>query len=118
MRTRLGWGWGVIAAGALALTWTQNVQWMAANPDASPLKFVTDGFVNHAAASLSWDLVALTTACVIFMALQAREHGVRHLWAYVLFSFVVAISVTFPLFLWARERAMARAEDPPRSGTP
>jgi hypothetical protein len=105
---RLGPLWGGIALGALGATWSQNVQWMLAHPEASPWDFVRDGFANHAAASLSVDLLALTVACVAFMLVEARRHGVRFVWAYVVFAFLVAISVTFPLFLWARERAMAR----------
>ncbi|MEQ9074673.1 MAG: DUF2834 domain-containing protein [Sandaracinaceae bacterium] len=105
---RLGPVWGLIALAALGVTWTQNIQWMMANPGASPWKFVTDGFVNHAAASLSWDLLLLTAACIVFMVIEARKHGVRFLWAYIVFAFAIAISVTFPLFLWARERAMAK----------
>jgi len=42
------------------------------------------------------------------MVIEARKHGVRFLWAYIVFAFAIAISVTFPLFLWARERAMAK----------
>ena len=53
-------------------------------------------------------LLLLTAACIVFMVIEARKHGVRFLWAYIVFAFAIAISVTFPLFLWARERAMAK----------
>jgi hypothetical protein len=42
------------------------------------------------------------------MTYEARRVGVRFVWAYVFFGFTVAISVTFPLFLIAREFALGR----------
>jgi hypothetical protein len=42
-----------------------------------------------------------------WMVLEARRLGIRHVWVYVLLSFPIAISVMFPLFLAARERALA-----------
>jgi hypothetical protein len=41
------------------------------------------------------------------MVLEARKLGIRWVWAYVVFGVLIAISVTFPLFLIARERRLA-----------
>lgn len=38
---------------------------------------------------------------------EARRLGIRFVWAYVILGLLVAISVTFPLFLLARERRLA-----------
>jgi hypothetical protein len=66
-------------------------------------------YVNPAAASLSNDLFLVAGVAMIFMVVEARRVGVRYVWIYVALSFVVAISVTLPLFLIARELRLARA---------
>jgi hypothetical protein len=45
------------------------------------------------------------------MVLEARRLGIRFVWLYVILGFLVAISVTFPLFLIARERRLAAQDD-------
>ena len=42
------------------------------------------------------------------MVIEARKHGVRFVWAYILGGLAIAISVTFPLFLIAREVRVGR----------
>ena len=37
------------------------------------------------------------------MVIEARKHGVKFVWAYIVGGGLIAISVTFPLFLIARE---------------
>jgi hypothetical protein len=48
------------------------------------------------------------------MVIEARKLGIRWVWAYVVLGFLVAISVTFPLFLIARERRLASPGDAAR----
>jgi hypothetical protein len=42
------------------------------------------------------------------MVVEARRLGVKFVWLYVIFGFLIAISVTFPLFLIAREMRLAK----------
>ena len=49
-------------------------------------------------------------AAAILMVVEARKHGVRFVWAYIAGGFAIAISVTFPLFLIARELRVGRTE--------
>ena len=51
-------------------------------------------------------------AAVVFMVIEARRHGIPYVWAYVLGGMLIAISVTFPLFLIARERKLAATDEP------
>jgi hypothetical protein len=44
------------------------------------------------------------------MVIEARKHGVKYVWAYIAGGFAIAISVTFPLFLIARELRVGRSE--------
>ena len=51
------------------------------------------------------------------MIIEARRIGIRFVWLYVVLGLTVAISVTFPLFLIARERRLAaRGECSPNLG--
>jgi Terpene cyclase DEP1 len=49
-------------------------------------------------------------AAAILMVTEARKHGVRFVWAYIVGGLAIAISVTFPLFLIARELRVGRTE--------
>jgi len=49
-------------------------------------------------------------AAAILMVIEARKHGVRFVWAYIMGGLAIAISVTFPLFLIARELRVGRTE--------
>lgn len=99
--------YALIALGALGATWSQNLAFFAAEPDAGITGFIAGGYANHAAASLTNDLLFLLIAAVVWMVVEARRHAIRFVWVYVALSFVIAISVTFPLFLIARERRLA-----------
>jgi hypothetical protein len=51
------------------------------------------------------------------MVLEARRLGMRGVWLYLLFGMLVAISVTVPIFLINRERALAQRESSGVAGT-
>jgi hypothetical protein len=51
------------------------------------------------------------------MVLEARRLGMRGVWLYLLFGMLVAISVTVPIFLINRERALAQREPSSAAGT-
>lgn len=70
--------------------------------------------VNHATTSITVDIFLVCVAAMIWMVVEARRLGIRHVWVYVLLSFPIAISVMFPLFLAARERALANPPATPR----
>jgi Na+/phosphate symporter len=47
--------------------------------------------------------VLFFVAAAIFMVREARRLAIPHVWAYLVGGMLIAISVTFPLFLVARE---------------
>ncbi len=47
---------------------------------------------------------------MILMVIEARKLGVKYVWAYILAGFAIAISVTFPLFLLARELRLEKSD--------
>ncbi len=101
--------YGLIAAVALVATWSQNIVYFRGVADLAGvfdafLAFVLDTRVNAASRSITVDIALFTLAGSVFMILEARRLGIRFVWAYILLGLLVAISVTFPLFMIARER--------------
>jgi hypothetical protein len=99
--------YALLAVAALVATWSQNLAFFAANPSAGVMDFIRGGYANPAAASLSNDLYLLSLTVILWMVVEARRLRIRFVWVYVVLSFVIAISVTIPLFLIARERRLA-----------
>ncbi|MBO2452350.1 DUF2834 domain-containing protein [Actinomadura barringtoniae] len=104
--------YGVLAFGALIATWSQNIRFFGQDDNGGLTGFLKDAWANPAAASLSNDIVFVGLAAVVFMVIEARRVGVRYGWAYVIGSLLIAISVTFPLFLLARQIKLAQAREP------
>ena len=63
------------------------------------------------------DVFFLCLAVFVWMVLEARRLGMRGVWLYLLVGIVVAISVTVPVFLINRERALAARESSGVAGT-
>nr|WP_090344204.1 DUF2834 domain-containing protein [Mycolicibacterium malmesburyense]CRL75519.1 hypothetical protein CPGR_03604 [Mycolicibacterium malmesburyense] len=103
--------YGVIAVVALIATWSQNLAYLDRGADFLRV-FWEDTKVNPASRSITADIALFLLAAVIFMVYEARKHGIRFVWVYVIASFFVAISVTFPLFLLARELRIHCTEAP------
>jgi hypothetical protein len=101
--------YAVIAVVALYGTWSQNLAYGPA------LKgFLADAKANPAARSVTIDIFLMALSASFLMIYEARRLGIRFVWAYVFFGLTVAISVTFPLFLIAREFALGREAPAPR----
>lgn len=98
-----------IALAALVATWSQNVAY-SGDTRGSFQAFFADSKVNPASRSITVDIVLFFLAAAIFMAIEARKHDIRFVWAYVVGGMLVAISVTFPLFLIARELRLATTD--------
>jgi hypothetical protein len=101
--------YAVISVAALIATWSQNAAYFD-NPGGFLAEFLNDSKVTPAARSLTVDIVLFFLAAAILMVVEARKHGVRFVWAYIVGGLAIAISVTFPLFLIARELRVGRTE--------
>jgi hypothetical protein len=102
--------YAVISIAALIATWSQNAAYFD-NPGRFLVDFLNDSKVTPASRSLTADIVLFFLAAGILMVVEARKHGVRFVWLYILGGFAIAISVTFPLFLIAREMRVGRTEE-------
>jgi Terpene cyclase DEP1 len=102
--------YGAIALAALVATWSQNVAYPGNR--AGFVNFWQDTKVTAASRSITADIVMFALAATILMVIEARKYNVRFVWAYILGSALVAVSVTFPLFLIARELRLGASESP------
>jgi Terpene cyclase DEP1 len=105
--------YGVIAVAALIATWSQNIAYF--DTPSGLGGFWPDTRVNPASRSITVDIVLFSVAAAVLMVIEARKHAVRFVWLYIVGGLLIAISVTFPLFLIARELRIGRKE-PTRLG--
>lgn len=99
--------YAAIALFAIPATWINNIAFMQ-QPNNSFMDFINAAYVNAAAASLSNDLLFIAVAASMFMVIEGKRVGVRYVWIYLVLSGLIAISVTFPLFLLARHIKLNR----------
>jgi hypothetical protein len=105
--------YALVALAALAGTWGQNLQYLWQTGEFSALnQFLPDLRANPASRSIAIDIGLFFLAAAAFMVIEARRLGVRFVWLYILFGFLIAISVTFPLFMIARELRLGPANKP------
>jgi len=100
--------YGLIALTALVMTWSQNLLYFQGPNPTGFGQYLLDLKVNGAARSFTVDIALFLLAATSLMAIEARKVGMKFVWIYVIFGFLIAISVTFPLFLIVREIRLAR----------
>ena len=81
------------------------------------LKFWQDVLVNESSRFITIDILFLALAVVVWMVLEARRLRMPYVWLYVLFGFLIAISLAFPLFMIHREIRLAATEPGASGGT-
>ncbi|MGQ0734504.1 MAG: DUF2834 domain-containing protein [Acidobacteriota bacterium] len=69
--------------------------------------FIGALFVNGAAAGFSADVLLSSLVFWIYLFPEARRTNVGRPWVYVAVNLLIGLSCALPLFLWARERALA-----------
>jgi hypothetical protein len=109
--------YGLIGLLALVGTWGNNLAYLSLGFVGTMQTFWGDTLVNAASRSITVDLFFLGLAVLVWMVLEARRLGMRGVWLYLVFGMLVAISVTVPIFLINRERALAQRESSGVAGT-
>jgi Terpene cyclase DEP1 len=107
--------YGAIAVASLIATWSQMLAYF--DKPAHMLDFWNDTKITPASRMLTADAVLITLSAVILMVIEARRRSVKFVWLYIAGAYATAISVTFPLFLIARELRMGTSEAPRLSTT-
>jgi hypothetical protein len=78
------------------------VPWLLAHGLDLPLSF-RDLFANGIAGFFGMDVIVSTAVLWTFVALEGRRLGIRHLWAPIVASLAVGVSLGLPLFLYLRQ---------------
>ena len=100
-----------IAIAALVATWSQNVAYLG-HPARFLSAFLVDTKTTPASRSLTVDILLFFLAAALLMVVEARKHGIKFVWLYIVGGATIAISVTFPLFLIAREFRIGKTASP------
>ncbi|MDO8378851.1 DUF2834 domain-containing protein [Phenylobacterium sp.] len=96
--------YGLLAVIALVLTWSQNLAYFGGGGGLSVFPaFLRDAAVNPASRSVTFDIALVLYAAAVWMVFEGRRRRIPFVWAYVIGGLLVAISVTLPLFMAARE---------------
>jgi len=98
--------YGLCAIAGVVVTMYFNIQFVQEHGGFSAWTFITENYVNHASASISNDLLVVVVAFLVWSFVEAKRLNMRHWWAYVVLTFVVAIAFALPLFLLNRERKL------------
>jgi hypothetical protein len=70
---------------------------------------VRNALVNEASVFIYADLTLVWIALSVFMVVEARRLGIRYVWAYIAGAPLLALNVTFPLFMLVRQLKIARS---------
>ena len=70
--------------------------------------FVEQLFSTRIGAFFGLDVLVSSLVLWMFVRVDGRRDGVRHLWAPIVASLVVGVSLGLPLFLYLREAALER----------
>jgi hypothetical protein len=87
------------------LPWWQFFPWLAEHGLDAPL-FLRHLFANGVSGAFAIDLIITAVVVCCFIVYEGRQRGMRHLWAPILGTFLVGVSLGLPLFLYLRERTL------------
>jgi hypothetical protein len=92
----------------LIATWYHLVPYVIEQGGFSFGQFVADINANKAASAVTNDIMVVVVMFLFWSFLEARRLGMKHWWLYVLLTFTIALAVSFPLFMYMRERGLER----------
>lgn len=101
--------YGVLAVLGLVLPWYFNIQFMMASGGSFDLmSFIEGSMANFAASSITMDIFIAGITYIVWLFPEAKTHGIRHAWIYLILMMFVAFAFAFPLFLLVREIKMQK----------
>jgi hypothetical protein len=104
----LMWFYLLMSAAGAIVPWYFNLNQIANGIEPfTLLNYFRAGFENNFAASITADFFIGTTPVVIWMVMEGRRLKMKGIWAYILFTFVIAFAFTCPLFLFNRQRILS-----------
>lgn len=108
-------GWLLLAVVALLGTWSQILGYLELSFLDAQRQFWRDTLLHPASRFATIDLVFVCAAATVWMVSEARRLRIDMVWLYVVYGCLIAFSSALPLFMFARERALARRWEDERS---
>ena len=110
--------YGILGLIALVGTWGNVIGFLGEHGFwGGTLKFWQDVLVNESSRFITIDVLFLAMAVIVWMVLEARRLQIPGVWLYVIFGFLIAISLAVPLFMIHREVKLAAKEPGTPGGT-
>ena len=104
----LAWIYLALAIAGGVLPWLANLEFMQQYGASFDIgQFVQLANANPAARSLSRDLLVGASAVTLWMVVESRRLGMRHLWIVLLSAVTIAFAFAAPFFLFLRERRLS-----------
>jgi ABC-type Fe3+-siderophore transport system permease subunit len=97
--------YAVLAVAGAVLPWYFNLQ-LASSGGLGLSSFLAGVFANPASSSIGVDILVGATAFNVWMVTEARRLRMKHVWVYLVLTFLVAFACACPLFLLMRERKL------------
>lgn len=69
----------------------------------SPHEFIAQLFATPVSGFFGWDVIVSSVVLWIFVWIEGRRNGLKHLWAPIAANVAVGVSLGLPLFLYQRE---------------
>lgn len=95
---------GLCVIGAV-LPYSQLIPWLATHGLDLPL-FFQELFSTRVSAFFALDVVVSAAVLVVFILAEGRRLDLSLLWLPILATFLVGVSLGFPLFLYLRQRKL------------
>lgn len=70
--------------------------------------FIEQLFANHISGFFGMDVLVSSLVLWLFVAVEGRRAGVKHLWAPIVANLAVGVSLGLALFLYMRESKLQR----------
>lgn len=83
--------------------YSQFVPFIAEHGFDMPL-LVSQLFANRISSFFALDVVISAIALLVFVSVEGRRKGIKHVWLPILGTLTVGVSLGLPLFLFMRER--------------
>jgi Terpene cyclase DEP1 len=90
------------------LPYSQFVPWVMAHGLDMRL-FIRELFANRISGFFAMDVIVSTAVLWSFVVREGLRLGVRHLWAPIVASLMVGVSLGLPLFLYLRQRRLEQS---------
>lgn len=94
----------------LCIPWYFNAQQLMHGTEPFTFaNYIGAGMANNFTSSITTDFFIATIPLLIWMIVEGRRLKMKFMWAYVLFTFMIAFAFTCPLFLFFRDRKINAA---------